>query len=430
MVKLRKLASLSDVEREALIRRYDLDLERVLPSVRTVVEDVKRRKDEAVIEYTFKFDGVSLPRERLRVSEEEISSAYRKVPGKMLEALKKSIRNIRKFHEKQIHEFTCETQPGVIVSQIVRPLERVGLYIPGGRAAYPSTVLMTTIPARLAGVERIIVCTPPGEDGEVNPAVLVACSEAGATDIYRVGGAQAIAAMAYGTETIPRVEAIFGPGNIYVTAAKILISMDVRIDLPAGPSELLVISDDTGNPEFIAVDLLAQAEHDPQAKVVLVTTSEDLAHRVERLVNQLFERSPRRDILSESLENLWILVCESLDEAVDFSNSYAPEHLEIHVKSPKSLLPRIRNAGAIFVGPFSPVAVGDYSAGSNHVLPTGGFARFYSGLSTHDFVKNISVVECSYSGLRNLSGTVITMADFEGLPAHAESIRMRFANEE
>nr|MDO8079680.1 histidinol dehydrogenase [Candidatus Freyarchaeota archaeon] len=429
MVKIRDLESLTSNEKEAIIRRYDLDLEKIFPSVQSIVEDVKLRKDEAIIDYTSKFDGVNLSKGKLRVSEEEINSAYQKVSEILLKAIKKSISNIQKFHEKQINEFSCKTQPGVSVSQIIRPLERVGIYVPGGRAAYPSTVLMTAVPARLMGVEQIIVCTPPQENGAVNSAVLVACNEAGVTDIYRVGGAQAIASMAYGSEVIPKVEAIFGPGNIYVTAAKILVSKDVKIDLPAGPSELLIISDDTGNPQFIAADLLSQAEHDPQAKVILVTTSESLALQVEESINRFLENLPRKDILSKSLENLWILISDSLDKAVEFSNTYAPEHLEIHADSSRSLLPKIKNAGAIFLGPFSPVAVGDYSAGSNHVLPTGGFAKAYSGLSSYSFIKTISVVECSHSGLKGLAETVITMADFEGLSAHAESIKMRFPNE-
>jgi histidinol dehydrogenase len=429
MVEIRNLNSLTSVEKELIIHRNDLDLEKILPSVQDIVRDVRQRKDLAVINYTSKFDGVTLSKDKLKVSEEEINSAYQKVSEKLLRAIKKSIINIREFHEKQIHEFSCETQPGVSVSQIIRPLERVGIYVPGGRAAYPSTVLMTAVPARLVGVEQIIVCTPPQEDGGVNPAILVACNEAGVTDIYRVGGVQAIAAMAYGTESIPKVEAVFGPGNIYVTAAKILVSKDVRIDLPAGPSELLVISDESGDPKLIAADLLSQAEHDPQARVILVTTSEKVALRVESFIKQFLDCSPRKDIISKSLEKLWVLISDSLDEAVDFSNNYAPEHLEIHVESPKSLLPRIKNAGAIFLGPFSPVAVGDYSAGSNHVLPTGGFAKAYSGLSTYSFIKAISVVECTYSGLKELAETVVTMADFEGLPAHAESIKVRFENE-
>ncbi|MFB0563692.1 MAG: histidinol dehydrogenase [Candidatus Lokiarchaeia archaeon] len=428
-MEIRNLNSLTKGEKESIIGRNDLNLEKILPSVQDIVKDVRQRKDLAVIDYTSKFDGVTLSKERLKVSQEEVNSAYQKVSEKLLKAIKKSISNIREFHEKQIHEFSCETQPGVNVSQIIRPLERVGIYVPGGRAAYPSTVLMTAVPARLVGVEQIIVCTPPQEDGAVNPAVLVACNEGGVTDIYRVGGVQAIAAMAYGTELIPKVEAIFGPGNIYVTAAKILVSKAIRIDLPAGPSELLVISDESGNPKFIAADLLSQAEHDPQARVILITTSESLALQVERFIKQFLDYSPRRDIISKSLENLWILISDSLDEAVEFSNTYAPEHLEIHVGSPKSMLPKIKNAGAIFLGPFSPVAVGDYSAGSNHVLPTGGFAKAYSGLSTYSFIKAISVVECTYSGLKELAETVVTMADFEGLPAHAESIKVRFANE-
>ncbi|MEM3586387.1 MAG: histidinol dehydrogenase [Candidatus Jordarchaeaceae archaeon] len=429
MVKIKNLNSLTQDERKAIVCRYGLDLEKIFPSIQSIVEDVKQRKDEAVIDYTSKFDGVNLSKEKIRVSEEEISSAYQNLPEPFLNAIKKSIRNIQKFHARQINEFSCNTQPGVKISQIIRPLEKVGIYVPGGRAAYPSTVLMTAVPAKLVGVEQIIVCTPPQEDGAVNPAVLVACNEAGVSDIYRVGGAQAIAAMAYGTEVIPKVEAIFGPGNIYVTAAKIFVSKDVKIDLPAGPSELLIISDDTGNPKFIAADLLSQAEHDPQAKVILVTTSEKIAIQVEKFINLFLENLPRKDILSKSLENLWILVSDSLDKAVEFSNIFAPEHLEIHVKSPKSLLPKIKNAGAIFIGQFSPVAVGDYSAGSNHVLPTGGFAKAYSGLSSYSFVKTISVVECSYSGLRGLAEAVITMAEFEGLTAHAESIKKRFTNE-
>ncbi|MGQ9719820.1 MAG: histidinol dehydrogenase [Candidatus Jordarchaeum sp.] len=428
-MEIRNLNSLKPSEREVIICRSGLDFDKIVPSVREIVDDVRQRKDLAIIDYTSKFDGVTLTKENIKVSQEEIDSAYQKVSENLLKAVKKSISNIRKFHKKQIHEFSCKTQTGVRVSQIVRPLERIGIYVPGGRAAYPSTVLMTAVPARLVGVEKIMVCTPPREDGKVNPAVLVACNEAGVNEIYRVGGVQAVAAMAYGTQLIPKVEAIFGPGNIYVTAAKIYVSKDVRIDLPAGPSELLIISDDTGNPKFIAADLVSQAEHDPQARVILVTTSENLALQVEKFVKQFSKQFFGKDVISKSLENLWILISNNLDEAVEFSNNYAPEHLEIYVESPKTLLTNIKNAGAIFLGPFSPVAVGDYSAGSNHVLPTGGFAKSYSGLSSYSFIKTISVVECSYSGLKGLADTVVTMADAEGLLAHAESIRVRFANE-
>jgi histidinol dehydrogenase len=426
MVKIRYLSSLTDGERQALVSRYNLELEEVLPVVQSIVDDVRRRGDEAIIDYTLKFDRVFISKDKLRVSEEEINSAYKNVPEKLLKAINRSVVNIRKFHEKQINEFSCRTQFGVNVSQIIRPLERVGIYVPGGRAAYPSTVLMTVVPAKLMDVEQVIVCTPPQEDGTINSAVLVACGEAGVTEIYKVGGAQAIAAMAYGTEVIPKVKAIFGPGNIYVTAAKFLVSRNVRVDLPAGPSELLIISDDTGDPNFIAVDILSQAEHDPQAKVVLLTTSEVLAHKVESSINKFLEFLPRKEILWKSLENLWILVTRDLDEAVEFSNDYAPEHLEIHAKSPKSLLKKVKNAGAIFLGPYSPVAVGDYSAGSNHVLPTGGYAKAYSGLSSYNFVKTISVIECSHAGLKGLAETVVTLAEFEGLYAHAESIKARF----
>lgn len=411
---LAKIKKLRDDDRKNILDR-GINPEEVYPVVREIIEDVKTRRDEALRDLTKKFDGVDLT--NLRVTEEEFKEA--KENSSLRRALERAQRNIKGFHEEQLKEDWFIKKDGASLGQIFRPLNRVGCYVPGGRAAYPSTVLMTVIPAQVAGVKEIACITPPNREGKANNAVLLACDLLGIREVYKVGGAQGIAALAYGTESIPRVDKIVGPGNIYVTAAKLLLSDRVAIDFPAGPSEVLIIADSTADPEFIALDMLAQGEHDPLARSVLVSTSEVLA-------NQVVEKIRGR---TSNPGNMAVLIADSINEAAEFSNRYAPEHLEIHVANPDAVLERIENAGSIFIGSFTPVALGDYASGTNHVLPTQGWARAYSGLGVKDFIKEISVQHFDKSALEKISETVITLAEKEGLPYHAESLRRRLEKE-
>lgn len=408
-----------------LVERARLDVDDVLGPVADIISMVRDGGDDALRELTGRFDGVTV--ENFRVSREEIEEAHKNLEPGVKEALREAASNIEEFHRMQMPSgWMSEVRPGVMAGQLVRPIDSVGCYIPGGRAVYPSTILMTVIPARIAGVERIVCCTPPAQDGSVPYAVLVAADMAGANEIYRVGGAQAVAAMAYGTETIRPVDKIVGPGNIFVTAAKKLVYGEVDIDFPAGPSEVLIIADGTASPEYIALEILAQAEHDPQAASVLVTDSRDLALEVNEMVHENIKYMERANIIRESLERYGMIVLTAdIDEAVDFSNAYAPEHLVIMTDSPEETLEGIRNAGSIFLGELSPVAAGDYGSGTNHVLPTSGCARMYSGLSTESFIKKPTVQRITEEGLRNLQGTVLKLAEYEGLHAHAESFRRR-----
>lgn len=408
-----------------LVERARLDVDDVLGPVADIISMVRDGGDDALRELTGRFDGVTV--ENFRVSREEIEEAHKNLEPGVKEALREAASNIEEFHRMQMPSgWMSEVRPGVMAGQLVRPIDSVGCYIPGGRAVYPSTILMTVIPARIAGVERIVCCTPPAQDGSVPDAVLVAADMAGASEIYRVGGAQAVAAMAYGTETIRPVDKIVGPGNIFVTAAKKLVYGEVDIDFPAGPSEVLIIADETASPEYIALEILAQAEHDPQAASVLVTDSRDLALEVNEMVHENIKYMERANIIRESLERYGMIVLTAdIDEAVDFSNAYAPEHLVIMTDSPEETLEGIRNAGSIFLGELSPVAAGDYGSGTNHVLPTSGCARMYSGLSTESFIKKPTVQRITEEGLRNLQGTVLKLAEYEGLHAHAESLRRR-----
>lgn len=410
-----------------LLRRSEGDVARVLQEVRKLVAGVRDRDDHALLEYTKRFDGVELSRERLRVSSEEIQAAYREVDPETVEAIKTAARFVRRFHRKQLpKEWFTELERGVRAGQLVRPLASVGVYAPGGLARYPSSVLMAAVPAKVAGVERVIVCTPPRGDGRVHPAMLVAADVAGADEVYRIGGAQAIAAMAYGTRTVPRVDKIVGPGNIYVAAAKQVVAPDVGVDFVAGPSEVLVLADSSASPRKVAVDLMAQAEHDPSAAAVLVTTSEELALDVCERIRSMLKRAKRRRIISKSLREYGLaVVTRTMEEAIEFTNRYAPEHLQLLVRKPKRVLGRIRNAGAIFIGPFTPVTAGDFAIGPSHVLPTGGVARRRSGLSVLDFVRMPSVQKLTKRGLRRLAGVAEKLAEVEGLPAHAQSIRER-----
>jgi len=407
------------------IKRSQIDIDNVMGTVNTITRDVKANGDKSVKYYTEKFDNVKL--DNFRVSREQIENSYNNVDKKIIKSLKKAAQNIKKFHQSQIpDEWDMEVDKGIIAGQIIRPLEIVGCYIPGGRAIYPSTILMTIIPAKIAGVKKVICCTPPTPDGTVDDMVLVAADIAGSDDIYSVGGAQAVAAMAYGTSSIPKVDKIVGPGNIFVTAAKKLVYGDVDIDFPAGPSEVLIIADETGNADYIALDMLAQSEHDPNSASVLVTTSEDLALKVNEKISIEIQNMERKEIIEEALEKYGkIVVAKSMQEAVKFANEYAPEHLIIMTKNPEDILKDIKNAGSIFLGELTPVAAGDYGSGTNHVLPTAGCARMYSGLSTESFLKKPTVQKLSREGLENLKDVVITLSESEGLYAHAESFRIR-----
>ncbi|EKQ52872.1 MAG: histidinol dehydrogenase [Methanobacterium sp. Maddingley MBC34] len=420
-----KTIKIEDGNIRELLGRSQIDADSVMRIVNNIVSDVKNNGDESLRQYTKQFDGVDL--KDFLIKEEDLKESLSKIEDDLVRSLKQAASNIRKFHQAQLpHEWSMEVDEGITAGQIVRPLERVGCYIPGGRAVYPSSILMTVIPAKVAGVSEIICCTPPGPDGKVEDIVLTAAYLAGADKVYRVGGAQAIAAMAYGTQTIPAVDKIVGPGNIFVTAAKKMVYGQVDIDFPAGPSEVLIIADETGNPDYITLDLLAQAEHDPQAASVLVTTSPELASSVNEKLQQELPLMKRKEIIAESLEeNGMIIVVDTLDEAVWFSNEYAPEHLMIMTRDPEELVKDIKNAGSIFLGNLTPVAAGDYGSGTNHVLPTSFCARMYSGLSTESFLKKPTVQRLSRTGLNNLKSVVIPLAEYEGLYAHAESFKKR-----
>jgi len=410
-----------------VLNRGKADLSSISSSVKKIIMDVRENGDEALLRYTEKFDKVCLTKSKLKVTEKEIEESYEKLEINQVDALKKAALNITRFHETQIkNAWSMETAKGVTVGQATRPLASVGVYAPGGEAPYPSSVLMCTIPARVAGVKKIVVCSPPRKNGDINPALLVAADIAGATEVYRVGGAQAVAAMAYGTETVPKVDKIVGPGNVFVTVAKLEVSKDVAIDVPAGPSEVLIIADETANASFVASDLLAQSEHDPRAWAILLTTSKDLALAVEEGVFKQLESLARKETVKSSMQTGGLIVLvKNLEEAVDYANLIAPEHLQILTRAPRKVFNKIQNAGAVFLGQYSPVAFGDYSAGLNHVLPTGGYAKFYSGLSTGDFVKTINFLECSKQGYLSLEGMTVTLAKLEGFNEHARSVSVR-----
>ncbi|MDZ5609175.1 histidinol dehydrogenase [Bacillus pseudomycoides] len=396
--------------------------------VRKIVEQVRKRKDEALISYTKTFDGVAVT--KFRITKEEIEQASKYVDFSFLEALQEAKKNIISYHEKQKRQsfLDCENE-GVIRGQLIRPLQTVGVYVPGGTASYPSSVLMNVLPAKIAGVQKIIMVTPPGKEG-IDPYILAAAEIAGVDEIYTVGGAQGIAALAYGTESIPKVDKIVGPGNIYVAFAKREVFGAVHIDMIAGPSEIVVIADKTGNASFIAADLLSQAEHDVRATAICITTCVDLANEIEREIQQQLRALPRSEIARESIErNGAILVVPSLEQAFQLSNEIAPEHLELHINEPMTALGYIKHAGSIFIGPYAPEPLGDYFAGPNHVLPTSGTARFFSPLSVDDFVKKSSFVSYTKEALQNVQHHITTLADKEGLHAHARAIQIRFEEE-
>lgn len=411
-----------------LLKRSPNNYGQYTDTVNEIVETVKKGGDAAVFEYTKKFDGADITTENFIVSDAEIEEAYAAVSADVLEVIRKAIVNIRTYHEKQKQYSWFDSQPnGTILGQKVTPLTRVGVYVPGGKAAYPSSVLMNILPARVAGVEQIVMVTPPDKNGKVNPGTLVAAKEAGADVVYKVGGAQAIAALAFGTESVPKVDKIVGPGNIFVALAKKAVYGYVSIDSIAGPSEILVIADETANPRYVAADLLSQAEHDELASAILVTTSEALADQVSEEVDAFVEKLSRKAILEKSLENYgYILIAEDLNGAVDIANAIASEHLEIVTKNPFEVMTQIKNAGAIFLGEYSSEPLGDYFAGPNHVLPTNGTAKFFSPLSVDDFIKKSSIIYYSRQALEPVKDDIIKFAESESLTAHANSIRVRF----
>jgi len=423
----KKLIELTDEETAALLFRKS-DFPDVVPQVMEIISDVKSDGDLALTKYTDKFDEARVG--KFRVSSQEIEAAYENVPQDLKDHLETAAMNIVAFHQEQMDRdlWMTEVSPGVMAGQKIVPLRSVGAYVPGGRAAYPSSALMTVIPAKVAGVAKVVVCTPPQKNGYINPLTLVAADMAGADEIYKVGGVQSIAAMALGTESVPRVEKIVGPGNVYVTAAKVILrGSAVEIDMPAGPSEVLIISDYTADPEVLAADMIAQAEHDPNSIAVMVTTDEDLAIAVKKEVEKQADEADRKDIVKKSLENGAILVATDMEDAISFSNAFAPEHLEIVARDSMTILGEIRNAGSVFLGNCTPVAAGDYASGTNHVLPTSGYASTFSGLNTDHFVKKITIQQITKEGLEELETTITALAEAEGLTAHAESVKIRLA---
>jgi len=396
--------------------------------VNDIIQNVREKRDEAVFEYTLKFDGATIDQDNIRVTEEEIKEAYEQVDPKLLDVIRKALVNIRDYHTKQKqYSWFDSDESGIILGQKVTPLKTVGVYVPGGKAVYPSSVLMNVIPAKVAGVSNIIMTTPCGKDGKVYPSTLVAAKEAGVDAIYKVGGAQAIAALAFGTESIPKVDKIVGPGNIYVALAKKAVFGYVSIDSIAGPSEIMVLTDETANPRFVAADLLSQAEHDEMASAILVTTSEALAEQVSVEVDKFVTTLSRKEIIQKSLDNYgYILVADTMQDAIDTVNEIASEHLELVTKNPFETMTKIRNAGAIFIGEYSSEPLGDYFAGPNHVLPTNGTAKFFSPLSVDDFIKKSSIISYSREALEPVYKDIVQFAECEKLTAHANSIRVRF----
>lgn len=428
---MRTLKLTSDTKKnllEDLLKRSPNNYTQYEESVNAIIEKVRKEKDAAVFSYTKQFDGADINASNIRVTEEEIKEAYALVDDKLLQVMRKSLENIRVYHEKQKQYSWFDSRPdGVMLGQKVTALASAGVYVPGGKAAYPSSVLMNVIPAKVAGVEKIVMTTPCNKEGKVNPATLVAAKEAGVAEIYKVGGAQAIAALAFGTESIPKVDKIVGPGNIYVALAKKAVFGHVSIDSIAGPSEILVLADETSNPRYVAADLLSQAEHDELASAILITTSEELAKKVSEEVEKFTAELSRKEIIEKSLENYgYILIADSLDEAIDTANEIASEHLEILTANPFEVMMKIKNAGAIFVGEYASEPLGDYFAGPNHILPTNGTAKFFSPLGVDDFIKKSSIISYSREALEPVYKDIMQFASSEQLTAHANSIKVRF----
>jgi histidinol dehydrogenase len=427
-VRPQRIDDLTSEQYRSIMKRSLTDITSVYEEVRSIVLDVRENGDQVAIGHYKKYKP-DLNSEDLVVRKHEIDAAYREVDQKVVDALRFASENITKFHRAQMERdmWVIDIADGILAGRMTTPLERVGAYIPGRRAAYPSSILMTILPAKVAGVKEIVACTPPDEGMVISPSTLVAADIAGTTKMFKVGGPWAIASMAYGTRTIAKVDKIVGPGNKYVTAAKILVFGEVDIDCPAGPSEGMILADETGDPDLIAIDLLSQLEHDPDAAAVLVTTSEELAVRVSDIVNNTVPQLPRKEIVTSSLSrHSCILIARDMERAIDFVNEYAAEHLEIMTEDPFITLKKIKNAGSIFMGPFSPIPVGDYASGTNHVLPTGQAARMFSGLSLDDFLKKPTFQYLSKDGLSLLKDTVVNLAEAEGLPLHARAVLERF----
>ena len=417
---------------ENLLKRSPNNYGKFEAAVADILANVKEKGYEALFSYTKEFDKVAVIPETIRVTEAEIEEAYKAVDASLLEVIRKALVNIRSYHEKQRqNSWFTSTENGTMLGQKVTPLNRVGVYVPGGKAVYPSSVLMNIVPAKVAGVPHIVMTTPPGKDGKVNPSTLVAAKEAGADEIYKVGGAQAIGALAYGTASIPKVDKIVGPGNIFVALAKKAVYGHVSIDSIAGPSEILVLADETANAHYVAADLLSQAEHDEMASAILITTSTELAQNVEKEIEGYLKVLSRKEIIEKSLENFgYILIAEDMDEAIEAANEIASEHMEIVTKNAFEVMMKVRNAGAIFIGEYSSEPLGDYFAGPNHVLPTNGTAKFFSALSVDDFIKKSSIVYYSKSALQEIHKDIIQFASSEQLTAHANSIAVRFEEED
>ena len=417
---------------ENLLKRSPNNYGKFEAAVADILANVKEKGDEALFSYTKEFDKVEVTPETIRVTEAEIEEAYKAVDASLLEVIRKALVNIRSYHEKQRqNSWFTSTENGTMLGQKVTPLNRVGVYVPGGKAVYPSSVLMNIVPAKVAGVPHIVMTTPPGKDGKVNPSTLVAAKEAGADEIYKVGGAQAIGALAYGTASIPKVDKIVGPGNIFVALAKKAVYGHVSIDSIAGPSEILVLADETANAHYVAADLLSQAEHDEMASAILITTSTELAQNVEKEIEGYLKVLSRKEIIEKSLDNFgYILIAEDMDEAIEAANEIASEHMEIVTKNAFEVMMKVRNAGAIFIGEYSSEPLGDYFAGPNHVLPTNGTAKFFSALSVDDFIKKSSIVYYSKSALQEIHKDIIQFASSEQLTAHANSIAVRFEEED
>lgn len=427
-----RIIELNDTTRnnllENLLKRSPNSYGQYEQTVNEIIEQVRTKGDEALFGYTLKFDKCEITADNIKVTDEEIKEAYEKVDPELVKVMKKSAANIIKFHEKQLHNswFVPEDN-GTILGQKITPIEISGVYVPGGKAAYPSSVLMNVLPAKVAGVSRIIMTTPPGADGKVNPGTLVAADIAGVNEIYKAGGAQAIAAMAFGTQSIPRVDKITGPGNIFVALAKKACFGYVSIDSIAGPSEILVLADETANPRYIAADLLSQAEHDEMASAILITTSRQLAEQVSKEAEAFTQELSRKEIIEKSLENYgYILIAQNMEEAIAAANEIASEHLEILTANPFETMTKIKNAGAIFLGEYSSEPLGDYFAGPNHILPTNGTARFFSPLNVDDFLKKTSIISYSQDALSKVHKDIELFAEKEGLTAHANSIKVRF----
>lgn len=427
-----RIVKLTEKERnnilENLLKRSPNQYGKFESTVNEILENVKTNKDKALFEYTEKFDGVKINSDNIKVTREEIEEAYTNIDPKLIEIIRKALVNIREYHKKQVRYSWFDSKPdGTLLGQKVTALSRVGVYVPGGKAVYPSSVLMNIVPAKVAGVEKIVMTTPPDKDGKVYPITLVAANEAGVDDIYKVGGAQAIGALAFGTESIKKVDKIVGPGNIFVALAKKAVYGHVSIDSIAGPSEILVLADETANPRFVAADLLSQAEHDEMASAILITTSEELAAKVSEEVDGFVKELSRSEIIKKSLDSYgYILVAENMEDAIDTANEIASEHLEIVTRNPFDTMTRIKNAGAIFLGEYSSEPLGDYFAGPNHVLPTNGTAKFFSPLSVDDFIKKSSIISYSREALELIHNDIEDFAKAEKLTAHANSIAVRF----